>query len=118
MPRFRIKTLLIFTAIIALGIFLWLRYITPNITGLSIQGSSLVIHQKPIITHEYVDFVISKFRPREKTFKVVRAVNQVIPFSFIAIGLAMLTGVIGGIYFTVRWFSLRRKRLKTTSPSA
>lgn len=44
MPRFRIKSLLVFTAMIAVGIFLWIRFVAPQIAGVAVQDSKLLVY--------------------------------------------------------------------------
>jgi len=47
--RFRLLTLLLLTTGAAVGLTLWLRYIRPNIAGVSLQRGSVVLH----MTDEY-----------------------------------------------------------------
>ncbi|HJN09325.1 MAG: hypothetical protein QGH33_10185 [Pirellulaceae bacterium] len=49
MFRYRLSTMLVAVAVIAVGVFLWLRYVSPNVARLSISGGNLVVH----LTDEY-----------------------------------------------------------------
>ncbi len=42
--RFRLSTLLLLTTGVAVGLILWLRYIRPNVGGVSLQSGSVVLH--------------------------------------------------------------------------
>lgn len=42
--RFTLSTLLIAVALVAIGTFLWLRFLAPNITGISVKDGNVVFH--------------------------------------------------------------------------
>lgn len=131
MPRFRIKTLLVFTAIVAVSIFLWLRYITPNVERVGIEGGNLVFH----MTEAYS---LNAFHldPRDpfappipgpapagsqrlaSPYSLSTFVAFQIPLWMLGVLAVFVLGTTAGVWILAKWLFRRRMQRKTASPNA
>lgn len=130
MPRFRIQTLLILTAIVGIGVFLWIRYITPNVDSVSIEGNNLVIH----MTSTYADnsFHLDPNDPYalpipgpapfgsrvSDPFRHDTFVSFYISLWTIVALVAILLGMMIGCWLFAKWVLRRRKRGQSPSLGA
>lgn len=124
MPRFRIRTLLIITAIFATGIFLWMRFVAPKIIGMSVRDSKLVIHLRPGSRRLADPYDYESFRPTWSSFFTppgqgdifVHDTYGVVEIPLLAIGmvLGIFTILILGYFYCHYW--LGRKRIPRKAP--
>lgn len=131
MPRFRIKTLLVFTAIVAVSVFLWMRYITPNVARVGIEGSYLVIHMtEAYALNAFHADPNNPFGPPipgpappgasrlGDPFSVVSFVAFQIPLWVAGVLVGLALGIISVIWCCASWLLSWRKGSRTASPPA
>lgn len=123
MPRFRIRTLFIFTAIVAVGMFLWMRY-APKIVGMTVRDSKFVVYLRPATRrladpYDYESFRTSwipDFTPPSESDIFFHDAYGLVEIPLLAIGvvLGIFAILIFGYLSSPYW--LRRKRISRKSP--
>jgi hypothetical protein len=117
MPRFRIKSLLIFTAFVGLGVFIWMQFVASRVAGVSIRNSRLLVFFNRSPRRLADPYDIESFRPGGAPFfwpwddindLFIHAYDVVeIPIITIAIAAIGLFAFVAGIIAVVR--ALRRR---------
>jgi hypothetical protein len=127
MPRFRIKTLLFFTAIIAIGIFLWMQFVAPRIAGATVRNFKLLVYLKgssPRLgdPYDYESFRepswIDFFTPRDDVFLHDAYAIVEIPVLTILLLIGITAFLISGFLFSPLWLGKRRNPPKSAPPGA
>lgn len=98
--RFSLSTLFIAVTISAIGVFLWVRFVAPNVTGVSMSGGDIVLHVG--------DEVVRKMLPDNEYLKSLAENPDVhfhdayvkIPIHVVAISLILAFGFVGAVRLT------------------